>query len=467
MKKRKNLPLMVVATVKPTEVASIPLKRFSTADGDFITNANLQYIFSPFNGQEIASDEGVEVEDTIDEDEAVGVVCKACNTINATMDHSRNKLSCVACGTHLAFDASGEGIDEEELDDLTESEFDPDQFDADEEAESKDDDSFDEDAEDTDSDEDESEAGVEDMADDAVDDDKLEDDDLEVDEVDSELINETDEDETTDDSTEEETEAGCDNEMVDLTDVVDSDDEEAKASFIQLNDTTIAAIAGGLIVAHMSTKHSSADRALTEAFADGVNQVASTYGLNEALTSAGFKTVKIKTEAALASKMRKLDRKVAASVKEETAANHKHLLRCLDIAAAGGLVGLFKKENASVLFDELTTTLAGLNVVKPRSVARRVLAKAMRKHNAAMLATAETLTSRDESVLAAFEEQIMASDDTQFDNTELEVEEQVETPEEEAVVSRLTKPMLKTEARIQRETETVKLPEISGMFNRF
>lgn len=451
MKKRKKLPLMVVATVEPAGVASIPLKLFQTDAGDFMTTASLAHVFSPYNGEEIASEDGVDVEDTIDEDEAIGVVCTACNTINATMDHGRHEMNCVACGTHLAFDPDSEGLSEDELSD-EDAGFDPSVFDPDEEAG---DDQEDLGGELTDSDDDELEDTAEsEMVVEEDDDDDEDDDDKDSDDTAESEVEDSDDNDESD-------------EQIDLTDVADSMEDGVEPDIIELEESVVA-VAAGMIVAHMSKTHTNAAKATTDVFIDGIRQVAKVHGLGEALKSAGFKPVTINASKAVASKLKSADRSVKAAVEEDKAKQFSQIKRCMDIAAAGALSGLFKKENASVLFDELTTVLASLNVVKPRSIARRVLAKALPKHNAAILQTAQTLMGKQEPVLSAFEEQIKASDETIFEDTDLEEDDVAEESgaEQATMKTRLDNPLQQVETSNVKKFQPKDSPRYAGLFKR-
>jgi hypothetical protein len=83
---KKRAPLMVVATLDPTSVGKQELARFSTPEGDFVTNAGLVHVFSPYTGKEVKASLGSKVAATIDEAKAVGVICQSCKSINPLMN---------------------------------------------------------------------------------------------------------------------------------------------------------------------------------------------------------------------------------------------------------------------------------------------------------------------------------------------------------------------------------------------
>jgi hypothetical protein len=451
---KKKAPLMVVATLNPDNV-NVQLARYSTPDGDFITTAGLEYVFSPYDGKEIAGNTGKETASTLDGDKAIGVQCRSCKSINATLNTTRSEMHCVVCGTHMRFDVNAEAVDPDTLDDVDPTDVsdedtangdigDDDYTDMDEDdkiggdnvdASAEDDIEDAPEVDDEDKDPSVDEAGVlplltrmlhkkykkykakKKAAQHSSSDDPEvdEEDELDGDDGDAKMagIDELDNDnaegyidplDTVDVDIASEDDGVCDNadKVVDMTDLVD---EDAPVAFLQVQSKVVAMVSE-IIVASMPENHENAKLVVTSGFANGFKKTVSAQGLNRALVSAGFKPkrvlIKAIAQAATVRASKEADRKVQAKVSSQS----KRFGECIEIATAGSMLGMFTKEKANVLFEELSKVLANVGVVTPKKVAKSVLSKALAQHNKAIIRVATDLMNRSDSVLSTYKEQI-------------------------------------------------------------
>lgn len=445
-RKGNDNPLKVVATKTPKAVEGYELARFTSKQGDYITNAGLDTHISPFTGEEVAASAGEKVAIQLKEADCIGIQC-TCSAINAMetaqvialkVDH----INCVLCGSDLEFDLqslSEADEDEEEVEDF-EDESDDDYEDEDESESEYDDEDESESDEEEDEEEDEDYLGGDDLGEDESDD---EDDD--------------DEDEEEEISLED----------IKLTDVVPVVSE---VSFVEIEENRYGAFVGDIMVATAFDEENNFNHVTSSAFAEGINTLAKTNGLSEALESANFKPVTIKVDAAIAHFAEKSNNRITSSANSLAEKRVKQLNKCLDIAAAGGTVGMFKKEGLTVLVDKMAETLSNLNVQNPRKTAEATLAGCAAQYNKGLLKVALELAKRDDNSLSLLEEQIADMnpiDPADVGEDGVDKEHETESfdssnPETDAPVhsveSRLNKPFTKTQ-------EHASSPKVTGLFN--
>ena len=336
---KTKAPLMVVATLNPETVSGERLARFSTPQGDFVTNAGLEFVFSPYTGKEMKMSEGKRVAATIDEDKAVGVICQSCKSINATNSTTRSEMFCVTCGTHMKYDLASEGLEDEEVEQiLDEAEFDDEDMIGGDDLETDD--------EDLDLDEEASDELEEDVVNQETS--KKSCKSKEMAEGEDDFSDEESEEEDAgplDDYMQEvdaESEGEDDESVVEMTEVVDEDEE---VEFVDTEASVIAMVSGH-VVASMPSEHENAGRVLSTAFKNGFRHTVSAQGLNKALVSAGFKVKKILVKDVVKAATKRAQKTVAREVAAKQALNAKRFAECLEIATAGGMVGMFAKEKA-------------------------------------------------------------------------------------------------------------------------
>lgn len=419
---KKKAPLMVVATLDPKSIGEHNLARYSTAEGDFITNAGLKFIFSPFTGKEVNASKGVTVTTKINEAKAIGVLCNLCKSVNATTNTSRSEIFCVTCGTHLAYDLEKDGLDEDDVNEMLDASAGASEDELDIDDKIGGDDITEDDSDDK---SEESE-----MMDDTEGLDDSDDEDEDKEAIDAGPLDDFMNDEDTE---------ACDQKaVVDMTDMVDEDDDVEILS----TATQIIAMVSGHVVATMALDNTNVDNVQTAGFAKGFKHTVALKGLKKALVSAGFKPKRIlvKDVAALAVKRatKAADRQVASL----QVANEKRFAECLEIAAAGGVVGMFSKENAGVIHAELSKVLAGVNITNAKKVARTVLSKVLAQHNKALITIASDLMKKEDAVLSTYREQIASMGGNVAEpDEEDDTEEDPAVDDEDVVTSRLTTPM--------------------------
>lgn len=446
---KKKAPLVVVATLDPKSVSAHKLMRYSTPEGDFATTAGLEYVFSPYTGKEVAASSGKACANTINEDNAVGVICQSCKSINATTNTGRSEIFCVTCGTHLAYDLDGEELDEDSVDDILNGDGDLASDDLDDgdmiggdELDVEDDGV----EEDSCSKKTKAEVTVEDDADDSDD----------VDEPDTE-----DDEAPLDSFMESDEEAGSEDSDVDMTDVVDEDED---VDIVDVESSVLAMVSGH-VVATMRSDNENAARVTTAAFKKAFKHAVATQGLRKALVSAGFTPKRILVKNVVAAAIKRADKEVSRKLAASEAASARRFASCLEIATAGGMIGMFSKEKAGVLLDELASVFASMNISNPKRVARTTLAKALAQHNKAIVNVACDLMTRDDAILSSYREQIesmggifaAAADEDETDETD--------TPVDDLVESRLVTPMRLSEKPAKRaEVATAVKTQITGLF---
>lgn len=424
---KRKAPLVVVATMNPDTVSKEKLAKFTTPEGDFLTLARLKHVFSPFTGKEINASSGVLVAEKINDKDAVGIICQSCKSVNATTDKARSEMYCVTCGTHMKYDlASGEELDQDELEDFSEeSEFE---------------DIEDEDIEDI---EDEDMIGGDDIEESEAEEDAPLDDYMEDEEVESKK------------SCKAESE---DEEVIDMTDTVNEDEE---VSFVKLNDSVVALVSG-MIVASLPAENENSELVLTSGFRNGFKSTVALKGLKKALVSAGFKTKKIVVsdviKAATIRNENEVKRQVAKQVKE----NQQRFAKCLEIAAAGGLVGMFAKEESGVMLDKLSKTLSVMNVKNYKKVAKQILSTALPLHNKAMLNIASSLMDKKQEILSTYEEQISNMDGTLLIDPDYSEDEEMDTVTQ--VESRLADPFRNSATKGVEMSKTKDDESLTGLF---
>lgn len=472
---KKRAPLMVVATLDPKSVGKQTLAQYSTEDGDFITSAGLKFVFSPFTGKEVKASLGKVVATTINEAKAFGVICQSCKSINATTSQTRSEMFCVTCGTHMKYDVASEGLDDEEVDEILEEASDS------TEEEITDEDMIGGDIPEVDGEETSEEELVlmdDDMSDEESEDaacskgkgktkaevvDKTESEDEDTDEDDVQNAGPLDE------FMLENTEEADGDSVVDMTELVDEDDE---VDIVDVESKVIAMVSG-YVVATMPSTHDNAERVLSSAFKNGFRHTIATQGLRKALVSAGFKPKRILVSDVVAAAAKRATKDVERKVVAAQAKNTRRFADCLDIATAGGMVGMFSKEKAGLLVDELANVLATLNIVSPKRVARNVLAKALAQHNKAIVNVATDLMGREDAVLSTYREQIASLGGKAIfaEAEELDETEDLNVDEEDTVESRLNTPMRKS-TRVKAATVATVQPtlksglQVAGLFSK-
>jgi len=378
--------LTVIATKTPESVPGYRLAWFPGPGGGHITNADLSAHADPRTGR-IVEARGRKVENVLDPDKSVGVRCKTCSTINVmglAQASRMRSIHCVVCASELEYELS-----EDHEEDETETEDDG------ESVEYDFDDSEGEDSEDEGEGEEESEEEY------------LGGDDLE--EVD-----------------------------VSMPDMVDEDEDLA---FVRVDDAILAMSGDATVAVLRDTESEAWPIADTAAFASGFRKVIADHGMKKALVSAGFVPVVIKASAILARAAKRAHDSMEAASDRRLDADLDRYARCLDIAAAGSIKGMFRKQGGGVLRDEMTKVLESFNVRNAPRVTEAVLSKAAARHAKALMEVASDLMGRSDEALAAVAEQI---EDLALPSVETASDE---ASEAETRLEKGAKPVEKTETK--------------------
>lgn len=257
-------------------------------------------------------------------------------------------------------------------------------------------------------------------------------------------------DETTDDSQGDE-----DDSVVEMTDLVDEDEA---VEFVDV-ESKILAMIGDQVIATMAPDHENAATVQSKAFNKGFRHSIATQGLRKALVSAGFKPKRILVKNVVAAATKRGAKDVARQVAAAESAKAQRFAKCLEIATAGGMIGMFSKENAGVLHTELSKVLAAINVANPKKVAKTVLAKALAQHNKAIVTVATDLMKRKDDVLSSYQEQIASMGGiivAEAEDDEDEDENVDSVDETDTVESRLSNPMRQSTKIRSKETASTK-----------
>jgi L-cysteine desulfidase len=190
--------------------------------------------------------------------------------------------------------------------------------------------------------------------------------------------------------------------------------------------------------------------------------------------SAGFKVKRIVAPKVIAAATKKSSKQVDRLVKAGVDAKVKRFNECLEIAAAGGMIGMFGKEKANVLADALSEQFASMNIANSRKVARNVLSKVLAQHNNSIIKIATDLMKRDASVLSTYKEQIanmggkiVAMDDQAEDDDETDYAlESPESEESATIESRLERPMREARKPAVQTASVADGLKITGLFGK-
>ena len=464
MSKKPQEPLVIVATKTVDEIQKYSMIRMrDDLRGDYLVNAALETHHSPYTGQEIATN-GRRCANPIESEEAcVGVRCHECEMTLAMVREQTEQASnlpqhCVVCGTELNYTIAAAEDKDDAKDKDAGKKADGDGKKADDANGKKADDANGKKADDADGkkDGDDKDKADDKKADDAKDkdagkkaddadgkkdgDDKDKADDKKADDANGKKADDADgkkaddadgkkADDADGKKADEESSCWADGQEVALMSMVNNEDE---ISFQPISDYRYGAFMGDVMVAFMDDDESRPAAYVTSPnFKSGIQDVGKKRGLTAALESAGFEMVSVPTPPILVKEARALKEELASTVDDQANDKINRFRKCMDIAATGGMVGMFHQYGMDAMAKGLTRRLAASGVENAAEIVADTMAASLPEYSEALVATAIRLVEKSDTSLSTLSEEIEAmspSNGMRIDAQRARVEDRLRIP---------------------------------------
>ena len=192
----------------------------------------------------------------------------------------------------------------------------------------------------------------------------------------------------------------------DTWDLVSMVPENATLSFQTIGQSHYGAFLDDVLVASIEDEDNTHAHIATASFQEGFEEVVKEQGTAKALQSAGFELISVQGQDALAQQVETAKAEVTGNVQSLVNKKVERIKRCMDIAASGGIVGMFRKQGMDVLSRKLVDELNSRGVDDAGEIAHAILPGIQSTYCENLIATAISLSEDSNAALNTLTKQI-------------------------------------------------------------
>ena len=198
----------------------------------------------------------------------------------------------------------------------------------------------------------------------------------------------------------------------DTWDLVNMVPENAALSFQTIGQSRYGAFLNDVLVASMEDEQDLHAHVTTASFREGFQDVVRQEGVAKALQSAGFDLISVQGQDVLTQQVDQAKAEVAGNVQSLVDKKMQRIKWCMDIAASGGIVGMFRKEGMDVLAKKLVDELHSRGVEDAGEIAHAILPRIQSTYCENLIATAISLSEDSNASLNTLTKQIQDMEPT-------------------------------------------------------